>query len=98
MLPAQVLLLRCMSAILGVLLAVTLAAAQEPPKPTPGDEMFDKYLAREALRISNEKALDGAKTLKEWEAKRPRLGQEYFDMLGLWPLPEKTDLKATVTG
>jgi hypothetical protein len=86
------------AALLAVLLAVPLAVAQQPPKPTPGDEMFDKFLAREALRISNDKLLDGAKTLGEWKSKLPRLRQEYLDMLGLWPLPEKTDLKATVTG
>jgi hypothetical protein len=28
----------------------------------------------------------------------PRLYQEYMDMIGLWPLPEKTPLKAVVTG
>ena len=42
--------------------------------------------------------MDGAKTKAEWEAKRPKLKEQFLDMLGLWPLPEKTPLKATVTG
>lgn len=45
-----------------------------------------------------EKFLDGARSKDEWEAKRPRLLSEYREMLGLSPLPEKTDLRATITG
>src|SRR5439155_10042474 len=46
----------------------------------------------------SQRVLDGATTRAEWEAKRPRLRQEYFEMLGLWPLPEKTPLNPQVTG
>jgi cephalosporin-C deacetylase-like acetyl esterase len=63
----------------------------------PGDKMIDGYLAQETAKI-NKRELDGAKTLAEWLARRPRLKQEYFDMLGLWPLPEKTPLHASITG
>jgi cephalosporin-C deacetylase-like acetyl esterase len=73
------------------------AWGQKPPEPKPGDAMIDAYLAKEAARLSR-RVLDGATTLAEWEARRPRLKQEYFDMLGLWPLPEKTPLHATITG
>src|SRR5205809_454167 len=66
-------------------------------KRKPGDEMIEKYLAAETDKLS-QKFLDGAKTIEEWKQKRPRLYQEYMDMLGLWPIPEKTPLKATVTG
>ncbi|HZT81086.1 MAG TPA: prolyl oligopeptidase family serine peptidase, partial [Gemmataceae bacterium] len=87
------------AAVLLLLLAAPAAFAQkkEPDKKKPGDEMIEKYLARETDRLS-ERVLDGAKTRAEWEQKRPRLKREYLDMLGLWPLPEKTPLKATVTG
>jgi dienelactone hydrolase len=72
--------------------------AQKPSdKPMPGDEMIYKYLCAETDKLSG-KFLDGAKTLDEWQKKRPRLQQEYLDMLGLWPVPEKTPLKATITG
>src|SRR5438132_11580823 len=63
----------------------------------PGDAMIDKYLAGETVRTST-RFLDGATTLQEWQARLPRLRREYLDMLGLWPLPEKTPLHATVTG
>src|SRR5882672_11467647 len=66
--------------------------------PVPGaDEMIRKYLAAETKRISA-KFMDGATTKAEWEKVRPRLKREFLDMLGLDPLPEKTPLKATVTG
>src|SRR5438067_13700735 len=77
-----------------------LAPAQKPKdkeKPLPGDEMIYKYLCAETDKLSA-KFLDGAKTLQEWQQKRPRLHQEYLDMLGLWPLPEKTPLHVTFTG
>lgn len=77
------------------LLVFQRAAAQ--PTPSPGDAMIEKYLAAETDKLSR-KFADGAKTLAEWQKKRPRLYQEYMDMLGLWPLPEKTPLKATITG
>ena len=63
----------------------------------PGDAMIEKYLAAETDKLST-KFLDGARTIDEWKQKRPRLFQEYMDMLGLWPIPEKTPLKATKTG
>src|SRR5262245_31325618 len=62
-----------------------------------GDAMIERYLARETDRI-NKRFLDGAKTLEEWQKVRSRLKQEYLDMLGLWPMPQKTPLRATITG
>ncbi len=81
----------------GALAAVLLAGGAEPAAEKPGDEPIDAYLKREAAKL-DERVLDGATTREEWEARRPRLRQEYFDMLGLWPLPEKTPLHPTVTG
>jgi dienelactone hydrolase len=80
---------------LGYCLLLNIAA--EPAKPTPGDEMIDKYLAQETAKLTA-RVLDGATTLEQWQARRPRLRQEYLDMLGLWPLPEKTSLNVQVTG
>ena len=84
--------------VLSLVFLVPLAAsAQEKKNPKPGDEMIQKYLNAETDKLS-QKFLDGAKTIDEWKQKRPRLYQEYMDMLGLWPLPEKTPLKVTKTG
>lgn len=81
--------------------AAALTGGLRPPlraaDPSPADEMIRKYLAAETKRISA-KFLDGATTKEEWEKVKPRLKREFLDMLGLDPLPEKTPLKATVTG
>src|SRR5438552_688889 len=74
-----------------------IGQAQPKAVPKPGDKMIEKYLADKTAEISK-RVLDGAKNLEEWKERRPRLHREYLDMLGLWPLPEKTPLKATVTG
>ncbi|VTR90905.1 acetyl xylan esterase : Acetyl xylan esterase OS=Isosphaera pallida (strain ATCC 43644 / DSM 9630 / IS1B) GN=Isop_1803 PE=4 SV=1: Peptidase_S9 [Gemmata massiliana] len=74
-----------------------LSLARSADQPLGADEMIHKYLVAETKRISA-KFMDGAKSKAEWEKIRPRLKREFLDMLGLDPLPEKTPLKATVTG
>ena len=73
------------------------APGTEEPAAKSGEEQIESYLKQETAKLSD-RFLDGAKLREEWEARRPRLRQEYFDMLGLWPLPEKTPLNAKVTG
>jgi cephalosporin-C deacetylase-like acetyl esterase len=85
-----------LATVMGVVVA-NGAIAQDKPKPLPGDEMIYKYLCAETDKLSK-RFMDGAKTLDEWNKKLPRLKREYMDMLGLWPIPEKAPLKATVTG
>jgi dienelactone hydrolase len=88
-------MIRLCSLSLVLSLPFTALAADKPA--SKGDEMIDKYLANLTKEVSG-RFLDGAKTRVEWEKKLPRLRREYLDMLGLDPLPEKTPLKATVTG
>lgn len=68
-----------------------------PDRDEPGDERIQGYLAREAERIHG-KFMEGVESLEDWEKVRERYKEEYFHMLGLAPMPEKTPLKATVTG
>lgn len=87
---------------LRVLLIVTCSAgwAQAQPKPDEigfGDAVIEAHLTLEASKLS-EHLHEGAESREEWEAKRPVLKREFFDMLGLWPLPERTPLNAKVTG
>jgi dienelactone hydrolase len=81
-------------------LAASPALGQEYGKPDtgePGDKMIQEYLAREARKIQDTLPAD-LKSLADWQKARPEWQQEYFYMLGLWPLPPKTALAATVTG
>ncbi len=79
-----------------ILLAMT-PTADPKPADTPGDVAIHKYLRAEVAAL-DKNFMDGAKTKEEWTAKRPKLKGQMFDMLGLSPRPEKTDLKAHSTG
>ncbi|MBC8471132.1 MAG: prolyl oligopeptidase family serine peptidase [Planctomycetes bacterium] len=46
----------------------------------------------------SEKCLRNIKSLEDWENKRLKYRKQLFEMLSLDPLPEKTDLKAVITG
>lgn len=83
---------------LALVLAWGMLSAHSPAaEPPDGDTMAEEYLKQKVSQIS-ERFLDGARSRSEWENRLPRLREEYFEMLGLSPLPEKTDLKATVVG
>src|SRR5712691_357732 len=66
-------------------------------EPRPGDEAIEKYLAGET-RLLGQGVLANVESREQWEAQREELRRQYFDMLGLWPMPERTPLKAQVTG
>ena len=63
----------------------------------PGDEMIHAYLSQQASEL-HDNFLSDIQTKEDWLAKKPQLKEEYFYMLGLSPMPEKTLLNATVTG
>jgi cephalosporin-C deacetylase-like acetyl esterase len=76
-----------------LLLLVSQAIAQD----LPGDRMMEEYLAQETKKIVST-SMAGINSKEDWERVRPRLKEEYFSMLGLWPLPAKTPLNPTITG
>jgi cephalosporin-C deacetylase-like acetyl esterase len=63
----------------------------------PGDRSIRQFLAARAAELERE-FLPGVKTSADFERLRPQLRADFFDMLGLKPMPERTPLKATVTG
>ena len=83
-----------------VFIVASAVAGQEygqPDKGQPGDEMIQGYLSREAQKI-HDGFMEDVESSEDWEKLRGGYKQEYFHMLGLWPMPAKTPLKATVTG
>lgn len=68
-----------------------------PPETTRGDEMLKNYL-RFQTRTHQNAGTAEIQTRKAWEQQQPILRAQLFDMLGLNPLPEKTDLKPIITG
>lgn len=65
--------------------------------PSPGDLLFEKYFAMETARIASSSMAD-IKTLDDWQKARVTYRKQLYEMLGLDPLPPKTNLKATITG
>jgi dienelactone hydrolase len=80
-----------------LLLAAPLAA--QPPKEdlSRGEAMIENYFRKQAAEISS-KCLTEYTTKREWEAARPELRRQLLEMLGLDPLPARTDLKVQSYG
>ncbi|MEM9657702.1 MAG: prolyl oligopeptidase family serine peptidase, partial [Planctomycetota bacterium] len=69
----------------------------EPDRGEPGDEAVQAYLAAKAHALHARWESDFA-SLEAWTSRREDYRRELFYMLGLSPLPERTPLRATVTG
>ncbi len=90
-----------------VLFAVLMAwpatlAAEVPQQWThlgdrSGDRMLAEYFRAETARL-RDACLADIKTAEDWKARRGELRRQLREMLGLDPLPERTDLKPVVTG
>jgi dienelactone hydrolase len=94
--PFHVTVLLSTMAFVGV--STVLAQLHDPPdRGQPGDEMIQAYLKQETERI-HERFQQDIASPEHWKGLRDRYRQEYFYMLGLWPQPQKSPLKATVTG
>jgi dienelactone hydrolase len=59
--------------------------------------MLYDSLCRQARAISSS-SLARPMTPDQWENSLPKRREMWLEMLGLWPLPERTPLEATVTG
>ncbi|MBI4601359.1 MAG: prolyl oligopeptidase family serine peptidase [Planctomycetes bacterium] len=74
-----------------------LPTVPAPAEDPPGDKVFHDYLAARAAEIEA-RFLPEVRSPADFERLKPRLREEYLHMLGLWPLPERTPLEASVTG
>lgn len=90
--------------LITTLLATSIAHSQslapDPRAINPyarGEKMLEAYLKDQVKRI-DAACLENLTTKEAWEKQRPELKRQFLDMMGLWPLPPKTDLKATITG
>ena len=59
--------------------------------------MLTKYLRQETDKIAAS-CLTNVQTLSDWQSHRAELRRQAAEMLGLNPMPERTELKAVVTG
>jgi dienelactone hydrolase len=78
-------------------LTLPLSAAEPSTETARGDRLRDAYFRRQVELIAHADLAD-IKTRADWEKRRPEYRRQFLDMLGLWPLPPRTDLHATITG
>jgi cephalosporin-C deacetylase-like acetyl esterase len=74
-----------------------MSALAEERTASNSQAMMTNFLRQTAVQMDGE-FLKGIANREEWEARRPELHQQYMEMLGLWPMPERTPLNAQVTG
>lgn len=84
-----------MTCLLSLLSGV--ATAQSAPAALPGDRMLPEYFHHETAALS-ERCLMEIQSLTDWQARRAEYRRQLQEMLGLWPLPERTELHPVVTG
>ena len=68
-----------------------------PKQVFPGEAMIEGYFRGQVKQIADN-CLNDLTTKEAWEKRRPELRTQFLEMVGLWPLPARTDLKATITG
>jgi dienelactone hydrolase len=83
--------------IIGAVLSGDAQIPKVTGKATPADALLADYFRKETALLSAHGLAD-ITTLDEWQAKRPEYRRQLQEMLGLWPMPERTDLQPVVTG
>jgi dienelactone hydrolase len=76
---------------------VGLRAQQFPNSWAITDARLAAYFEAEVLRIETN-CMAEVRTLGDWTSQRDERRRQLLDMLGLWPLPERTELKPVITG
>ena len=61
------------------------------------DQKLADYFRAETGVIASH-CLADIRSLEDWQARRGEYRRQLQEMLGLWPLPERTDLKPVITG
>ncbi len=92
--------LRPALSVAAALIATALPAADYsaiPTEPTEGDRMLLDYFTRETRRLASRNA-SFLENVTDWTQTQADLRRQLFEMLGLQPLPARSDLKAEITG
>jgi hypothetical protein len=74
-----------------VLNALAAASAKPLEKARAGDQMIADYFRAETAALA-ERYLANMTTLEDWKSRREEYRRQLQEMLGLWPMPERTDL------
>lgn len=81
------------------LAAVSIANGFPEPTPrTPGNVWIDDYFQRQTAAIEQGGSLAKVETAEDWNKHKDEYRRQLREMLGIDPLPERTDLKPVKTG
>src|SRR5262245_44506381 len=92
--------MRLIRTILGISLVAAAIALPGPVRAddlSRGEAMIENYFRKQVAQISS-KCLTDYTSRREWEEARPELRRQLLEMLGLDPLPARTDLKVQSHG
>lgn len=82
--------------IFTALISFSVHAAKLPAQWQIADKDLADYFARET-RVLSEKCLGNIQSADDWKQHAPEYRAQLAEMLGLSPMPERTDLHATIT-
>ena len=86
-----------------ILLPMFAPAATGPGRAGSGDaasrndQKLADYFRAQTSEIAGRCLVD-IRSLEDWQARRGEYRRQLQEMLGLWPMPERTDLKPVITG
>src|SRR5687767_14446111 len=83
-----------------LLILLTCPTSAQPARPTTLPADLQSYFRAQVneLAENSRRTLAQVKTPADWAEQKPILRQQLAEMLGLHPLPPRTDLKPTLTG
>lgn len=94
--------MRLLSTLSALLLALGSTQAASPyPQPTPdteGNRLLQRYWESQTREIERNGGLKQVRDAKQWQSLVPLYRRQLGEMLGIEPLPQRTDLKAVKTG
>ena len=85
------------SALIVALIVGNASPVFSQQDPADANKTRDAYLRDQVGKI-RDNSLKGIDSKADWDANSKEMRRQLLEMLGLWPLPAKTDLKPVVTG
>lgn len=89
--------LSCLLTLVSVLSHSAVFAADAPPLTKTGDQIIADYFAVETAQL-RDASLSEFRKIEDWDAQAGESRRQLLEMLGLEPLPERTDLQPVITG
>jgi dienelactone hydrolase len=89
--------------LVALLLPLSLRAGAGPGLPlwessaAQNDQRLAEYFRAQTSEVARQ-CLAEVRSLDDWQARRGEYRRQLLEMLGLWPMPERTDLKPVITG